>query len=125
MPSAARFSAVWALALGISASSVFAADISALSASSSAAAKAEIPRPALRGAKALGPYSVFDTDHDGSISALEISAAAEVLRKLDKNKDGVLTAIELRPERPPRPPHESFGEHPPGEDPPPPPQIRE
>lgn len=59
-------------------------------------------RPALRGGKALGPFSLFDTNHDGTISSEEIASASAALKKLDKNNDGKLTADELRPPRPPR-----------------------
>ena len=38
---------------------------------------------------------MFDTDHDGTLSAAEIDAAAAKLRKRDANKDGKLTADEL------------------------------
>ena len=37
----------------------------------------------------------FDTDHDGTLSAAEIDAAAAKLRERDANKDGKLTADEL------------------------------
>lgn len=37
----------------------------------------------------------FDTDHDGTLSAAEIDAAAAKLRERDTNKDGKLTADEL------------------------------
>jgi predicted O-methyltransferase YrrM len=37
----------------------------------------------------------FDTDHDGTLSAAEIDAAAAKLRERDTNKDGKLTAEEL------------------------------
>ncbi len=37
----------------------------------------------------------FDTDHDGTLSAAEIDAAAATLRERDANKDGKLTADEL------------------------------
>ncbi|MCX6938621.1 MAG: EF-hand domain-containing protein [Verrucomicrobia bacterium] len=111
---APRSSSLGVLVLGLTfAVHVNAADVSALNSQSWAPSKTDAPRPALRGDKALGPYSVFDTNHDGSLSALEISAAAEVLRKLDKNHDGALTADELRPARPPRPPHGGYGEPPP------------
>lgn len=40
---------------------------------------------------------IFDADGDGELSPKEISAAANVLRKLDQNRDGKLTAEELRP----------------------------
>src|SRR3954454_13079743 len=41
----------------------------------------------------------FDTDRDGTLSAAEIDAAAAKLRERDANKDGKLTADELRPAR--------------------------
>ncbi|WP_236621945.1 hypothetical protein [Novipirellula maiorica] len=43
---------------------------------------------------------VFDTDDDGELSPNEIDAAAVALRKLDRNRDGRLTAEELRPSGP-------------------------
>jgi hypothetical protein len=46
---------------------------------------------------------VLDANHDGIISADEIAAAPEALKKLDKNGDGQLTQDELRPQRPPPP----------------------
>jgi hypothetical protein len=46
------------------------------------------------------PLAVFDTNHDGIISAEEIAAAPDVLRSLDRNKDGKLTGDELFPRRP-------------------------
>lgn len=42
---------------------------------------------------------VFDTDGDNELSPDEIDAAAQALRKLDRNKDGRLTAEELRPQQ--------------------------
>jgi predicted O-methyltransferase YrrM len=39
----------------------------------------------------------FDTDRDGTLSAAEIDSAAVKLRERDANKDGKLTAEELRP----------------------------
>lgn len=60
-------------------------------------------RPALRGNKALGPFSLFDTNHDGTLSADEIANSSSALRKLDKNSDGQITADELRPKGPPPP----------------------
>ena len=59
-------------------------------------------RPALRGDRALGPFSPFDTNHDGALSSDEIDAIPAALRKLDKNGDGKLTADELRPKGPPQ-----------------------
>lgn len=43
---------------------------------------------------------IFDTNHDGVISADEIANASTALKALDKNGDGQLTADELRPPRP-------------------------
>ncbi|WP_345684373.1 hypothetical protein [Novipirellula caenicola] len=43
---------------------------------------------------------IFDADNDGELSAAEIDAAAVALRKLDRNRDGRLTAEELRPNGP-------------------------
>lgn len=45
----------------------------------------------------------LDANHDGVIDEQEIAAAADALRKLDKNNDGKLTMEELRPPLPPRP----------------------
>ena len=47
---------------------------------------------------------VLDADHDGIISADEIKAAPDALKKLDKNKDGKLTPDEYLPPRPDGPP---------------------
>jgi len=46
------------------------------------------------------PLAIFDTDHDGIISAAEIAAAPDVLRRLDRDKDGKLSGDELFPRRP-------------------------
>lgn len=46
--------------------------------------------------------ALFDTNHDGVIDATEIANAPAVLRALDKNGDGQLTADELRPPRGPK-----------------------
>ena len=43
---------------------------------------------------------LFDTDHDGVLSAEEIKNAAEALAKLDRNGDGKLTPDEMIPPRP-------------------------
>ncbi|MFA6288533.1 MAG: hypothetical protein WC661_14210 [Opitutaceae bacterium] len=65
-------------------------------------------RPALRGPRALGPFTLFDTNHDSVISADEIANAPAALLKLDKNDDGELTPDELRPPGlpPPLPPEQ-------------------
>jgi len=60
-------------------------------------------RPSLRGEQNLGAFSLFDTDHDGTLSKAEIAAAAQVLSQFDKNHDGALTAAELPQRRPPPP----------------------
>ncbi|HUG89534.1 MAG TPA: hypothetical protein VML55_01785 [Planctomycetaceae bacterium] len=39
--------------------------------------------------------AIFDTDNDGVLSAEEIGKASEVLRALDRNEDGKITADEL------------------------------
>ena len=46
----------------------------------------------------------LDGDHDGIISAEEIKAAPDVLKALDKNKDGKLTPNEFTIQRPDGPP---------------------
>src|SRR5262245_40942993 len=40
-------------------------------------------------------FSAPDTDHDNALSAAEIDAAASVLKQLDKNGDGKITADEF------------------------------
>jgi hypothetical protein len=47
------------------------------------------------------PLALFDTDHDGRLSAAEIAAAPAVLRKLDTDGDGQLSGREMMPPRPP------------------------
>ena len=44
--------------------------------------------------------ALFDTNHDGVIDPTEIANAPAILKALDKNGDGQLTADELRPPRP-------------------------
>lgn len=46
-------------------------------------------------------FQALDSDEDGELSKGEIKNAAKSLRKLDKNKDGQLTAEEFRPNFPP------------------------
>lgn len=48
--------------------------------------------------------AALDTDRDGTISAAELEAAPESLKKLDENNDGELSPEELRPHGPPPPP---------------------
>lgn len=42
---------------------------------------------------------MFDKDRDGSLSKEEIDDAANVLRALDRDEDGIVTAEEARPRR--------------------------
>ena len=42
--------------------------------------------------------AAVDTDHDGTVSAAELSGAARALATLDKNHDGQLTEDEIRPQ---------------------------
>jgi hypothetical protein len=53
------------------------------------------------GGRRPSPFLVFDTDRDGVVSATEIRAASEVIRRFDRDGDGKLTGEELHP-RPPR-----------------------
>lgn len=49
----------------------------------------------------VGPLLIaLDRDKDGVISAREIAAASESLKKLDRNGDGKIDRVELRPHRP-------------------------
>jgi len=68
----------------------------------------------------------LDADQDGKISAQEIQGAAEALKSLDQDGDGVLSRNELRPQRGPRggqggPNGNQDGPGPDGGAPPPPP----
>ncbi len=67
-----------------------------------------------------GPFLFFDTDRDGALSAGEIAAASDLLRRQDRDGDGRLTGDEMRP-RPPRRPRDG-GPGPEGEMPPPRPE---
>ena len=91
------FSSVLALVLSVVA---FAQAADKSTGSSSTESK---DRPALRGARALGPFTFFDANHDGVLSTDEIRNAADALWRLDKNGDGRLTAAELRPDGAPPP----------------------
>jgi hypothetical protein len=51
--------------------------------------------------------AALDLNHDGIISADEITKAPESLKKLDKNGDGQLTRDELRPPRRPGGPRQN------------------
>ena len=63
-------------------------------------------------------FQALDTDEDGELSKSEIKNAAKSLRKLDKNKDGQLTADEVRPNFPQGGPGGPGGDRPPqGNDP--------
>lgn len=64
----------------------------------------------------------LDRDHDGILSAQEISGAAAALLELDTNKDGQLTRDELRPKRPMMGPEEQGASGPGEQLPPPPPE---
>ena len=59
------------------------------------AALAQQPGQPGRGGPPNPLLQAFDTDHDGTLSAAEIDAAAAKLRERDANKDGKLTADEL------------------------------
>ncbi len=49
----------------------------------------------------FGPFMIaLDRDKDGVLSAREIAAASASLKKLDKNGDGKIDRVELRPHRP-------------------------
>ena len=65
--------------------------------------------------------AVFDTDHDRELSTDEIQAAAEVLRKFDRNRDGKITLKELL--MPPPPGDKREPKDPPPDKPPVPPLI--
>jgi predicted O-methyltransferase YrrM len=56
---------------------------------------AQPPRQPGRGGPPNPLLQMFDTDHDGTLSAAEIDAAGAKLRERDSNKDGTLTADEL------------------------------
>ncbi len=69
-----------------------------------------------RGERGPGPgrpvsplVQALDTDGDGQLSAEEIKNAAASLLKLDKDKNGILTADELRPQFGPGPGREGPG----------------
>ena len=73
-----------------------------------AASPDEAPPPPAHGPRPPHPLSgLFDADHDGVISAAEISAAGVALGRLDLNHDGQITHEELPP--PPHPPQQTEG----------------
>ncbi len=83
------------------------------------------PPPPPFGGAASALMSALDTDRDGELSESEIKNAAESLKKLDNNQDGVIDRSELRP-RPARgtgreggPRGARLGRRPPHEDGPP------
>jgi Ca2+-binding EF-hand superfamily protein len=50
-----------------------------------------------QGGPPAGLFMALDVDHDGKLSSDEIAAAAEVIRKLDKNGDGAVSLNEVIP----------------------------
>ena len=46
-------------------------------------------------------FMAIDTDDDGELSPKEIAKAGETILKLDKNKDGIISELEVRPPPPP------------------------
>lgn len=64
------------------------------------------PGPAWSWKLPFSLHDVFDKDGDGELSVAEIDTAADSLRELDRNQDGVLSAEELR--RTVEPPHGTF-----------------
>ena len=53
--------------------------------------------PGGRGIRRDRVMQALDTDHDGTVSAAEIRAAATSLKTLDTNQDGNITEDEVRP----------------------------
>ena len=90
----------------------------ALVASVTASAQPPPPRGDRRPPPVPPLIAVFDTNHDRELSGDEIQAAADVLKKFDRNRDGKITLEELRmpppdgkrdpkdppPDKPPVPP---------------------
>lgn len=54
--------------------------------------------PGGRGFPPMPLMTALDTDADGALSKDEIASASKSLMTLDKNKDGVISAEEMRPE---------------------------
>ncbi len=75
--------------------SMFAIGLMIGAAISTGSALAQPPGQPGRGGPPNPLLQIFDTDHDGTLSAAEIDAAAAKLRERDTNKDGTLTADEL------------------------------
>ena len=67
--------------------------------------RGEAPRRPAFGPGVAGLFVALDADHDGKLSSGEISAAADVIRKLDKNGDGAVTPDEVMSQTP-RPPRD-------------------
>ncbi len=66
-------------------------------------------------------FGVLDTNHDGALSEKEMKDAPKLLERLDKNRDGQVTAEELRlPPPPPKGNGDEQKDPPSGKRPPPP-----
>ena len=73
----------------------------ALAAGVTATAQPPPPRGDRRPPPVPPLIAVFDTNHDRELSTDEIQAAADVLKKFDRNRDGKITPEELRMPPPP------------------------
>jgi len=92
--------------------------VSSLAAASLLSAQTTSPADGPRGPRPGGPgghgphgrgpgghpvIRTLDLDHNGELSTAEIAAAATSLQSLDTDRDGTISANELRPPLPPRP----------------------
>lgn len=93
----------------------------ALAVSATVSAQPPPPRVDRRPPPVPPLIAVFDTDHDRELSAREIQAAAKVLGKFDRNRDGKITLEELH--MPPPPDGKEEPRNPPPGKPPVPPLI--